>query len=93
MAVRTAAPCRVGTGRPCVGRGSSADRGEGIGVQTGPASYLPGSDATACMGSFGRSSEHSEGKSEFDSDFIEAVPVELQVEIFDYFQYFSDFAF
>ena len=36
---------------------------------------------------------HSEGSSEFDSDFIEAALVELQVEIFDYFQYFSDFAF
>ena len=52
VAVRTAVPYRVGTGRLCVGRGSSAARGAGISAQTGPASCLPGLDAAACTDFF-----------------------------------------
>lgn len=93
VAVRTAIPCRVGTGRLCVGRGSSADHGAGISAQTGPASCLLGLDAAASTGSFDWSSVHSEDNSEFDWDFTEEALVELLAEIFDYFQYFSDFVF
>ena len=52
VAVRTAVPWRVGTGRLCVGRGASADHGVGTGVLTGPASCSLGLDAAACTDFF-----------------------------------------
>ena len=52
VAVRTAVPWRVDTGRLCVGRGVLADHCVGTGALTGPASCSLGLDAAACTDSF-----------------------------------------